>query len=85
MVDICIISIKEVVGDKLECYRQVNDSDVLTLLELQDISYVVENTINQIKKDFTHISVYFLLIVYSDIYSSHRSIILKHILSLCPY
>ena len=28
--DICIISIKEVVGDKLECYRQVNDSDVLT-------------------------------------------------------
>ena len=70
--DICIISIKEVVGDKLECYRQVNDSDVLTLLELQDISHVVENTINQI-------------IVYSDIYSSHRSIILKHILSLCPY
>ena len=54
--DICIISIKEVVGDKLECYRQVNDSDVLTLLELQDISHVVENTINQIKKDFTHIS-----------------------------
>ena len=50
--DICIISIKEVVGDKLECYRQVNDSDVLTLLELQDISHVVENTINQIKKDF---------------------------------
>ena len=47
--DICIISIKEVVGDKLECYRQVNDSDVLTLLELQDISHVVENTINQIK------------------------------------
>ena len=41
---------------KLECYRQVNDSDVLTLLESQDISQVVENTINQIKKDFTHIS-----------------------------
>ena len=29
---------------------------ILTLLELQDISHVVENTINQIKKDFTHIS-----------------------------
>ena len=54
--DICIISIKEVVGDKLECYRQVNDSDVLTLLELQDISHVVENTINQIKKDFANTS-----------------------------
>lgn len=38
--DICIISIKEVVGDKLECYRQVNDSDVLTLLELQDLSLI---------------------------------------------
>ena len=35
---------------------ELNDSDVLTLLELQDISHVVENTINQIKKDFTHIS-----------------------------
>ena len=52
--DICIISIKEVVGDKLECYRQVNDSDVLTLLELQDISHVVENTINQLS--LIHIS-----------------------------
>lgn len=40
--DICIISIKEVVGDKLECYRQVNDSDVLTLLELQDISLLLK-------------------------------------------
>ena len=40
--DICIISIKEVVGDKLECYRQVNDSDVLTLLELQDISMLLK-------------------------------------------
>lgn len=54
--DICIISIKEVVGNQLECYRQVNDSDVLTLLEVQDIQQVVDNTIQQIKNDFTHIS-----------------------------
>ena len=63
--DICIISIKEVVGDKLECYRQVNDSDVLTLLELQDISHVVEKTINQIKKDFTHISGVFSIQIFT--------------------
>lgn len=31
--DICIISIKEVAGNGLCCYRQVNDSDVLYLLE----------------------------------------------------
>lgn len=54
--DICIISIKEVVGNQLVCYRQVNDSDVLTLLEVKDISQIVEETIAQIKADFTHIS-----------------------------
>lgn len=32
--DTCIVSIKEVNGDALSCFRQVNDSDVLTLLEL---------------------------------------------------
>ena len=34
--DICIISLKEVSGNGLCCYRQVNDSDVLVLLEEQD-------------------------------------------------
>lgn len=54
--DICIISIKDVVGDKLACFRQVNDSDVLTLLQAQDIPQVVENTIQQIRRDFKHVS-----------------------------
>lgn len=54
--DICIISIKAVEGNALSCYRQVNDSDVLTLLELQDYKEIVENTINKIKEDFHHIS-----------------------------
>ena len=31
--DICIISIKEVVGDKLECYRQVNDLSLIHISE----------------------------------------------------
>lgn len=57
--DVCIISIKEVVGDALACYRQVNDSDVLTLLELQDYKVIVDETIQEIRKDFQHISAVF--------------------------
>ena len=54
--DVCIISIKDVQGDKLACYRQVNDSDVLTLLEVKDFSKVVDDTIQQIRRDFKHVS-----------------------------
>lgn len=54
--DVCIISIKNVEGDKLACYRQINDSDVLTLLEAKDFSKVVEDTIQQIHRDFKHVS-----------------------------
>lgn len=57
--DVCIISIKEVVGNGLACFRQVNDSDVLTLLELQDYKKVAEETIQQIKSDFKRISAVF--------------------------
>lgn len=54
--DMCIISIKEVVGNGLSFFRQVNDSDVLTLLELRDYKQIVAETIDQIKSDFSHIS-----------------------------
>ena len=54
--DVCIISIKNVEGDKLACYRQINDSDVLTLLEAKDFSKVVDDTIQQIHRDFKHVS-----------------------------
>lgn len=54
--DICIISIKEVVGNALACYRQVNDSDVLTLLQQKDYTQVVSETIEQIQSDFKRIS-----------------------------
>lgn len=54
--DICIIAIKEVVGNSLACYRQVNDSDVLTLLELQDYNEIVGNTVERIRADFSRIS-----------------------------
>lgn len=54
--DVCIISIKNVEGDKLACYRQINDSDVLTLLEAKDFSKVVDDTIQHIHRDFKHVS-----------------------------
>lgn len=54
--DICIISIKGVEGNGLTCYRQVNDSDILTLLEMKDPMEVARETIESIKSDFSHIS-----------------------------
>lgn len=57
--DMCIISIKEVMGNGLACFRQVNDSDVLTLLELKDYRKIVQETIETIRSDFHHISAVF--------------------------
>ena len=57
--DICIVSIKEVVGDALTCYRQVNDSDVLVLLQLGDYKAIVKNTVQKIQQDFPRVSAVF--------------------------
>lgn len=57
--DVCIISIKEVMGNGLACFRQVNDSDVLTLLELRDYRQITEETIQKIRADFKHVSAVF--------------------------
>lgn len=54
--DICIISLKEVDGNGLSCYRQVNDSDVLTLLDMQDFREITAETMNEIRNDFSRIS-----------------------------
>lgn len=54
--DICIISLKEVSGNGLCCYRQVNDSDVLVLLEQQDYNEILDETLQRIHRDFNHIS-----------------------------
>lgn len=55
----CIISIKEVDGSALSCFRQVNDSDVLIMLELGDYKAVVKETIQKIIKDFPRRSAVF--------------------------
>lgn len=57
--DTCIISIKEVNGNSLACFRQVNDSDVLILLELGDYRATVKNTIENICRDFPRRSAVF--------------------------
>ncbi len=57
--DTCIISIKEVNGNALACFRQVNDSDVLIMLELGDYRTIVKDTIQTIRRDFPRISAAF--------------------------
>lgn len=57
--DVCIISLKEISGEGLCCFRQVNDSDVLTLLKIQDYKMIAQNTIKKIKNDFKNISAIF--------------------------
>ena len=57
--DICIISIKGVEGSGLTCFRQVNDSDILTLLEAREISEVASETIERIQNDFQRVSAVF--------------------------
>ncbi len=57
--DTCIISIKEVQGNALACFRQVNDSDVLIMLELGDYKAIVRDTIRKIRSDFPRISTVF--------------------------
>jgi len=57
--DVCIVSIKEVKGNSLACFRQVNDSDVLVLLELADYQAVVRDTIESISRDFPRRSAVF--------------------------
>lgn len=54
--DICIVSLKGVEGSGVTCYRQVNDSDILTLLQMNDPMEVAQNTVNSIRSDFSRVS-----------------------------
>jgi hypothetical protein len=58
--DVYIISVKEVVsGNGLSCYKQVNNSDVLALMELDDYDKIVKNTVQSIKNDLKGVSAVF--------------------------
>ncbi len=54
--DICIVSVKGVEGSGITCFRQVNDSDILTILEMREPKEVAQDTIDRIRNDFTRIS-----------------------------
>ncbi len=54
--DVCICSIKDVSGSGLILYRQINDSDILTLLEMRDPMEIAQRTVDKIKSDFTSVS-----------------------------
>lgn len=54
--EVYLISIKEANGSSLECYRQVNNMDILTLMELDDYKQVVKNTVAQIQRDLGKVS-----------------------------
>ena len=54
--DIRIISIREVVGNGMSFYRQVNDSDILCFLDIKDYKAIVKQTVSDIKSDFSHVS-----------------------------
>ncbi len=57
--DVCIVSLKDVSGSGLIMYRQINDSDILTILEMRDLNEVAQNTISRIKNDFSSVSAIF--------------------------
>ena len=46
-----LISIKEIDGTALNCYKQVNDMDILTLMELRDYKQIVQDTLKQMETD----------------------------------
>lgn len=54
--DIYIISIKEKQENGIVCFKQVNETDIITILELDDVDKVVQNTMAQIQQDFPRIS-----------------------------
>ena len=72
--DTCIISIKEVHGNSLACFRQVNDSDVLILLELGDYQAITRETIAQICREFPRRSAIFSVncLVRYKLFSEHN-------------
>ena len=71
--DICIISLKEVIGDGIACFRQVNDSDVLTLLEIRDYREILDDTMSRIRRDFSKISAVFSVnCVFRQLYFTQR-------------
>ncbi len=54
--DIYLVGLENISGNGLKCFRQVNDSDVLYLMDILDFNKTVNRTIDTIKSDFKRIS-----------------------------
>lgn len=54
--EVYLISIQEVCGKALKCYKQVNNMDFITIMEQDDYKKVLQDTIGKLKKDLPHIS-----------------------------
>ena len=77
--DVCIVSLKDVSGNGLILYRQINDSDILTLLEMREPMEIAQSTVNRIQNDFGHISAIF------SVNCIFRYLVLKGRSELGPY
>ena len=51
-----IMSINQLQDKALQCYKRVNNTDIISILELDDYKQVVNNTVDTIKKDLHHVS-----------------------------
>lgn len=55
--EVLIVSLKELVNNsEIICYHKVSIMDILSILKLGDYKSIINDTISQIKHDFSHIS-----------------------------
>jgi hypothetical protein len=51
-----LISVKEIVGTALSCFKQTNNLDILTIMEIEDYKKTVEETITKIRKELGNVN-----------------------------
>lgn len=51
-----IMGIGQLQDRALQCYKRINNMDIISILELDDYKQVINNTVTAIKKDMHHIS-----------------------------
>lgn len=54
--EIYLISIQEVCGKALKCYKQVNNMDFISIMEQDDYREVLQETIRKIRSELPHVS-----------------------------
>lgn len=54
--EIYLVSLKEMVGNGgFTCYKKINAMDIITLMELKDMDQIVDDTLREIRSDFSHV------------------------------